>query len=163
MSEQIVAIVLSGALVIVGVVAYLVLRHQKELLQHRERMAALEKGLPTESATAHSSLPPHRIYFLRGMIWLFTGLALLAFLTVFFAATATNPVGDDLGFRLMHEKHLRELGATDEQVRQAMKQMTERRPDGPPIQLGMIGLVPAAVGVAYLLFYRAEQRRAGQR
>ncbi|MGH9675195.1 MAG: hypothetical protein ACRD44_18645, partial [Bryobacteraceae bacterium] len=124
---------------------------------------ALEKGLPAESVNLRSSLPPHRIYYLRGMIWLFTGLALMGFLSALIAVTQTNPQYDDLEFRLAHEKHLRALGATEEQVREAIRQSAKRRSDdGPPVALGLIGLVPTAVGAAYLLFYRAEQKRTAQ-
>jgi hypothetical protein len=46
--------------------------------RHKERMAAIEKGLelPPESLPLPEQMPPRARYLLRGLIWLGVGLAL---------------------------------------------------------------------------------------
>jgi hypothetical protein len=46
--------------------------------RHKERMAAIEKGLelPPESLPQPEPMPPRPRYLLRGLIWLGVGLAL---------------------------------------------------------------------------------------
>src|ERR1700693_3894536 len=46
--------------------------------RHKERMAAIEKGLdlPPESLPQPAQMPPRARYLLRGLIWLGVGLAL---------------------------------------------------------------------------------------
>ena len=46
--------------------------------RHKERMAAIEKGLelPPESLPQPEQMPPRARYLLRGLIWLGVGLAL---------------------------------------------------------------------------------------
>ena len=46
--------------------------------RHKERMAAIEKGLelPPESLPEPAQMPPRARYLLRGLIWLGVGLAL---------------------------------------------------------------------------------------
>ena len=46
--------------------------------RHKERMAAIEKGLdlPPESLPPPAQMPPRARYLLRGLIWLGVGLAL---------------------------------------------------------------------------------------
>ncbi len=65
---------------IIAVVAHF--KGKEREMIHRERMAALEKGLqpPVESEpSAFSGRPPApRNYLLRGLVWLFVGLGILA-------------------------------------------------------------------------------------
>jgi len=66
-----------GALIIWIVVWYR--RRMREIdCRHRERMAAIEKGLelPPESLPQPEQMPPLSRYLLRGLIWLGIGLAL---------------------------------------------------------------------------------------
>jgi hypothetical protein len=66
-----------GALIVWIVVWYR--RRMREIdCRHRERMAAIEKGLelPPESVPRPEPMPPHSRYLLRGLIWLGVGLAL---------------------------------------------------------------------------------------
>ncbi len=154
----------AAAFVLILVIAFLVMRHQKELLRHRERMATLDKGLPPPPAPPR--LAPHRIYLLRGMIWTMVGAMLtvlmLAFLSA--AATAEHPRPEDLlREKLWRQKNLRDMGATEQQIAEVERVRPENpRRSGPPVVMGLIGLVPAAVGVAYLLFYRSEEKRLAQ-
>ena len=66
-----------GALIVWIVVWYR--RRMREIdCRHRERMAAIEKGLelPPESLPQPEQMPPLSRYLLRGLIWLGIGLAL---------------------------------------------------------------------------------------
>ena len=69
-----------GAIALIALLAYF--RHRATELRHRERVAAMEKGI---------ELPPEPVlgrhaYLLRGLVWLFTGIALSIFLTAFAVA-----------------------------------------------------------------------------
>jgi len=65
-----------GAL-IVWIVAWYRRRVHEADCRHRERMAAIEKGLelPPESVPQPAQMPPRSRYLLRGLIWLGVGLA----------------------------------------------------------------------------------------
>ncbi len=99
------------------------LNHKRRLLEHRERMAALEKGLPIPppapaippEALMSSPLAPRDI-LRRGLLWLGIGLGTL---------TAMIMAGGEVA------------------------------------RFAFCGLIPAFVGVAYLIFYLVDpQRRA---
>ena len=51
-------------------------RHQRRLMVHRERLAAIEKGMVPASLNER----PLQVYFRRGLLWLIPGLGLGAFL-----------------------------------------------------------------------------------
>jgi hypothetical protein len=87
---------------------------RRELL-HKERLAAIEKGieLPQALLAESEALGPNA-YLLRGLTWLFTGVAIV----VFFLAVGSA------------EGNPRALAAS------------------------ALGLIPAGVGLAYLLIYR---------
>jgi hypothetical protein len=70
---------MSVPIIIIGLVAYF--SHQSREMLHRERMAALERGLPPPDEPPRNSGPQvsSRDYLLRGLVWLFVGLGLLAF------------------------------------------------------------------------------------
>ena len=122
--SQVVAII--GVICAVGLplsipIVYLGLNYERRRrmmeLHHKERMAAIERGmeippLPSEVA---SPPPPRRSTLLPGLIWLLVGLALTVGLSQINTSTG------------MH--------------------------------LGVWGLVPAAVGAAYLLYYFLEGRK----
>jgi hypothetical protein len=142
-----------AVLVLLAILAGLYFRYKKLQLAHQERMVALEKG----AAPVLSDLEQNgglRVYLLRGMIWLFTGITLTVFLAV---AVSTTDRSMDLEQRLWRTQRLKELGATEEQVREELARQPSRR--GPPLGLALIGIVPASVGLAYLVFYRSEKRR----
>jgi hypothetical protein len=111
------AIPLTALLVVlIIVVTSLYFRQRSRDLRHRERMAALEKGmeLPPEP------LPGRNTYLLRGLVWLFTGVAI----GIFFLAMST----------------------------------ADKDPELPAA--ATLGLIPAGVGIAYLVVYRVEGKRA---
>src|SRR5438477_12992187 len=65
---------------VIIVLPSLFMRYKWQTLRHRERMAALERGaqLPTDPVENAPWTP--RIYLLRGLIWLFSGIAAVIFL-----------------------------------------------------------------------------------
>src|SRR2546421_8554610 len=66
-----------GALIVWIVVWYRRRKHEIDC-RHKERMAAIEKGLelPPELLPQPEQMPPRSRYLLRGLIWLGVGLAL---------------------------------------------------------------------------------------
>ena len=132
----------------------LFLRYRKQLLMHQERMAALEKGAELPPIPPEGGLYTPRVYLLRGLIWLFSGIGLTVFLLAL-VNTAVEPV--PLSQRLYEAQHLRQMGAPEDQVKQMIdSRETSRRI---PIGLPLIGLVPIGVGFAYLIFYFGERKQ----
>lgn len=132
------------------------LRYRRRELQHQERMAAMEKGVSVPTSADFSDMvSTPRAYLLRGMIWLFTGVALvICILGV--SVTTRAPVS--LGDRIYQAKYLKEIGATAEQIQVALNDTTAVY--GVPPGLALLGVIPAAVGIAYLIFYRSEVNRS---
>src|SRR5438045_8030497 len=66
-----------GALIVWIVVWYRRRKHEIDC-RHKERMAAIEKGLelPPELLPQPEQMPPRSRYLLRGLIWLGVGLAI---------------------------------------------------------------------------------------
>ena len=66
-----------GALIVWIVVWYRRRMHEIDC-RHKERMAAIEKGLelPPESLSQPEHMPPRSRYLLRGLIWFGVGLAI---------------------------------------------------------------------------------------
>jgi hypothetical protein len=139
---------------VVGLFVYaLYMRFRRRELQHKERMAAIEKGVALPDLTDVEAGP--RIYLLRGMIWLLGGIALSVFLVVV-SATAQFPKSAEQRFR--EANAIARWGGTADQIKQAQNDTGSQ--DRVPYAVSLIGLVPVSVGVAYLIFYRAEAARS---
>jgi hypothetical protein len=122
-------------------------------LEHKEKLAAIEKG--AELPVVQSAAPwTPRTYLLHGMIWLFAGLASMAAI-IGIAATSIRPV--PMENRLFAVTDARSRGATPEEIEMLLKapHMEERIPIG----LGLLGLIPVGIGMAYLVFYRVESKK----
>jgi hypothetical protein len=138
----------------VGLFVYaLYLRFRRRELLHKERMAALEKGAALPDLTDIEVGP--RIYLLRGMIWLLSGLALSIFLLVL-SATTQFPKSAEERFR--EANTIARLGGTAEQIQQAQNDTGSQ--NRLPYAVSLIGLIPVGVGVAYLVFHRVETARS---
>jgi len=153
-AEQVVSII---ALVVGGViVTALVLRYRKRELQHKERLAALEKGMALPDLSPEGGFWSPRIYLLRGMMWLFGGIAIVVFLGAISSATQTAPRLED---RLWRAKNLKDIGASEEQIKKVMDDDTPVK--DMPGAVALLGLVPIGVGLAYLIYYRVESKSPG--
>ena len=131
----------------------LYLRFRRRELQHKERMAAIEKGVALPDLTDIEAGP--RLYLLRGMIWLLSGIALSVCLLVA-SATTRFPKSAEERFREANE--IARLGGTADQIQQAQNDTS--RQDRLPYAVSLIGLIPIGVGVAYLIFHRVETARS---
>jgi len=136
------------------------LRHRNQEMLHRERLAALEKGAEIRPTTREPLPWSPRIYLLRGLIWSFTGGALvIGLLGLSWAsyrphqesaqslAFEARSVSQSLGIPM---EQAREIVAKDEAARAGQY-------DGPGPAVALLGLIPLAVGLAYLIFYRSYQ------
>lgn len=81
------------AAVVIALVAYAAyrewLRHQRRTLIHRERLAAIEKGVdlpPLEQEQKRSSWNVQRTLLLAGLIWLSAGIGVFVTLSVIIAS-----------------------------------------------------------------------------
>jgi hypothetical protein len=155
----VVALVITGAFVLL--VQILWLRHRTAEMEHRERMAALEKGTAGPSGGTAAPWSP-RVYLLRGLIWLFTGAALtLAMAGVSFIAPAHHHQDAEQLARIARDVSANLQIPVDEARRIVAKQDADRAAEdsGIPLALAGFGLVPLAVGVAYLVFYYKDPSR----
>jgi hypothetical protein len=115
------------------------LRQQRRLIVHRERMAALEKGieLPAPAPDGQqSSWNVQRILLLAGLCWIAVGLATFAILSELIANAPPLP-------------------PPEVQIDRS------RIPDVSYIPKGLhvLGLLPMGLGVAHLIVYFVEKRK----
>jgi hypothetical protein len=151
----IIIMMLSAAAIIIG---SLVLRFKRQQLRHQERMAAIEKGAELPLERAERPAPPWspRVYLLRGLIWLFTGIGVGVFLLGISLSAGGHQT--TLGDRLWQAQNLRHQGATEDEIKQFMSSkepIHKEFPEG----FALIGLIPMGVGLAYILYYRGEDKR----
>lgn len=147
----------SVLLAVTGLVAYfMTLRFRRREMQHREWMAAIEKGVPLPELNGlETSMGGSRAYLLKGLVWLACGVTLMLFLGVW-TSTGQPP---SVETRVREAQQLRELGYTDQQILGLVAPIKPAHLIF-PIGLSLIGLVPAGIGVAYLVFHRLESRRS---
>ena len=155
-----------GAVLLVSAAALvawgLMLRFRRREIQHREWMAALEKGVPLpELSRLENGMNGSRTYLLRGLIWLACGLTLTVFLVGVWA-TSGNRTSLDEQIRLA-----REIGYTQDEIREMANDLRRQAlfrasTPGFPVGLTFVGIVPAGIGIAYLVVYRVESRRGRQ-
>ena len=135
----------------------LTLRFRRRELLHREWMAALEKGMPLPDLAAFESTEcGPRMYLLKGLVWLACGVTLSIFIGSLWLTTWERP---PVSAQIRDAQALRELGYSTEEIRRMIPFQPQREPDF-PVGLSLLGIVPAGVGVAYLVFYRGERSRS---
>ena len=137
------------------IVWHLILRFRKRELQHKERLAALERGMPLPDLTDVQPAWSPRPYLLKGMMWLFAGIAVVAFVGTLSITTGHPRTVED---RVWRARTLKNIGATEEEIKQAENDTTLE--DKVPPALALLGLVPIGVGLAYLIYYRVESKLA---
>jgi hypothetical protein len=132
----------------------LFMRYKWQTLRHLERMAALDKGAQLPMDPIESAPWTPRIYLLRGLIWLFSGIAVVIFLG---GLAMTDIETDSLERRMWRAEQLRSAGMPEEQWKRIINEplQHQRMPAG----LALIGLVPIGVGLAYLIFYAGERKQ----
>lgn len=137
------------------VLATMVVRYKQRELQHLERMAALERGaaLPAPSDPTLQPAPFHpRTLLLRGLLWLFSGIAItMALAGLAMAGQHQEPAW----VRVNEASHAKSNGATEAQILQIMN---DRHSDGPNPAIALIGLIPIGVGLAYLTTWQSQRR-----
>ena len=69
-------VALLAFLIFVPILAALYLRYRQKLMLHQERMSAIEKGTSIPLGREPAPWSP-RVYLLRGLIWSFSGAALI--------------------------------------------------------------------------------------
>jgi hypothetical protein len=134
--------------------ALLFLRNRKQHLLHLERMAAIEKGVALPAAQPERPWST-RVYFLRGLIWSFSGaalfLCLLGLSTVRRPPTASN--------RALEASRISQMtGISMHEAAQIVEKDAGQDPNQPPVSLPLLGLLPLSVGLAYLVFYYTGER-----
>jgi len=134
----------------------LFLRHREAMLRHQERLTALEKGIAIPLAEARQPKLP-RIYLLRGLQWLFVG-ASISVLLLTMSDASRRPLSFEA--KLSRAQLLKAQGASEAQVSEYLKSAGDETDGVPPASLG---LVPMSVGLAYLIFYRKETKRAEEK
>jgi hypothetical protein len=155
-----------GAVLLVSAAALvawgLMLRFRRREIQHREWMAALEKGLPLpELSRLENGMNGSRTNLLRGLIWLTCGVTLTVFLVGVWMTSNSRPSLDE------QIRQARDLGYTQEEIREMANDWRRQAlfrasTPGFPLGLTFVGIVPAGIGIAYLVFYRVESRRGRQ-
>ena len=142
------------ALVFACVAVFLALayRYHAREMDHKETLAAIEKGVKPPAPQSAPWTP--RTYLLHGMIWLFVGIASFVALTGI-AVTSRRQLSWEA--RLAEVNDARFRGATPEELKILLN--SPRQEEGIPIGLGFLGLIPIGVGLAYLIFYRIESKK----
>ena len=149
---EIIIILMILAVPVLGVA--LIVRFVQSSGRHRERLAAIEKGIAIPDLNSpRATMPDSRVYLLRGMIWLFVGIALtLALLGI--SLTSERP-------KYLAVMELKKstfiTDGTPEDYNEALKNLPHQY--AVPPALSLLGLLPIGVGIAYLLFHRAESTR----
>jgi hypothetical protein len=130
------------------------LRHRKQVMLHEERMAALDKGSAIPLGPEPAPWSP-RAYLLRGLIWSFGGAALIVCLLGIALSTHDRQSPEYNSYRARIVS--RNLEIPLDQARQIVEKDQADR--GLPAGVALLGVVPLAVGLAYLVFYFTDDSR----
>ncbi len=136
--------------VLVVVLSGLGFRYRKQWLVHKERLAALEKGTPIPSGPEPAPWSP-RVYLLRGLIWSFSGIAVIVVL-LGLSAASTHPLSPTtVEYRARDVS--RNLQIPMDQARDLIQRDRAMNAQVMPYGVAVLGVLPLAVGLAYLAFY----------
>ncbi len=90
------------ALVVIALIAFVAfqqwLRHHRRIIIHRERLAAIEKGIELpqiEQEVQHRGWDVQRLLLLAGLVWISVGIATTAVLSSLLSSPPTR-VTDDI-------------------------------------------------------------------
>jgi hypothetical protein len=129
--------------------------YQQQLL-HKERMTALEKGVAVPQAAEPAPWSP-RVYLLRGLIWSLAGAAIVICLLGISLTTQRHESNESKAYDA--QSIARNLGIPLDQAMQIVEKDAATNPHGAPPTIALLGLIPLAVGLAYLVFYYSDPRR----
>jgi hypothetical protein len=140
-------------------VTTLYLRHRNQQMLHQERMAGLEKGVLVPAPLAPAPWSP-RVYLLRGLIWSLTGAALMVCL---YGIALSNVRHDSASVMAYDAQSVaRNLQIPLDQAMQMVEKDAAAGNLGARTGIALLGLIPLAVGLAYLGFYYSDpSRKAG--
>lgn len=147
--EAVLLILIFAALIVI--LSSLYQRYRYLLLFHKERMAALEKGVPVPGGQTFVPWSP-RVYLLRGLLWSFGGVAVIVSLLGIAASSHRPEPADAVMWRARNISQ--NLNISMEEARQIAEKDRDRRQTGMPFSVALLGLIPAGVGLAYLVFYQ---------
>ncbi|MGO9241630.1 MAG: hypothetical protein ACLQBJ_12545 [Bryobacteraceae bacterium] len=152
--EIVMLLFVAGGLALLMVV--MVLRHGRAVLRHQERLQVIEHGgvLPSLDEERPKAPWSPRVYLLRGMMWLYTGIAITIMIGAM-SVSHSRPL--DMSDKLARIRDVRNSGATEQQLQQYTRELDAQR-NGMPLGAATVGLIPIGVGVAYLMFYRKEKQ-----
>jgi uncharacterized membrane protein len=137
----------------------LYLRHRNQQMLHQERMAGLEKGVLVPAPIAPAPWSP-RVYLLRGLIWSLTGAALMVCLYGIVLSTQHHGSAETIAYQAQDIAH--HLQIPLDQARQMAEKDAAAGNQGSRAGIALLGLIPLAVGLAYLVFYYSDpSRKAG--
>jgi len=147
---------LAAFLTLVLVLAVLYSRYRQKLMLHQERMSALEKGTPIPLGPEPAPWSP-RVYLLRGLIWSFSGAGLIVCL-LGLAWASQRPQSATLV--AMRAREISQgLQIPIDQARQIAEKDAAAQREGVPPGIAVLGVIPLAVGLAYLVFYFTDDSR----
>lgn len=139
---------------LVGVIVVITLNNRFRVreIEHKETLAALEKGVDLPARQSAPWTP--RTYLLHGMIWLFAGIT--SFVAI--AAISLTSIRPQTVEEKLHTASIiRAGGATPDEIQLLMNDR-QSKPQL-PVGLAFLGLIPVGVGLAYLIFYRVESKK----
>ncbi len=144
---------------LIVILAALYQRYRYLLLFHKERMAALEKGVPCPVGQTLVPWSP-RVYLLRGLLWTFAGVAVIISLIGIAASSHRPEPADAILWRARNISQ--SLNIPVEEARQIIEKDRDRRQTGMPFSVALLGLIPTGVGLAYLVFYHTGKGQPTQ-
>lgn len=135
-------VIIFVTVVVVLLTAYLFqlwVRHQRRLMIHRERLAALEKGVelpPLADEIQRGSSNVQRLLLLAGLCWVSVGIALFMTLNELAGGDLYFPIGTDASGVTWASIHIRQ----------------DIRP---------LGLAPIGIGLSHIVVFFVGRRRDG--
>ena len=156
MHAMTILVALVAFLVLALVLAMLYSRYRQKLMLHQERMSALEKGTSIPLGPEPAPWSP-RVYLLRGLIWTFSGAALIVCL-LGLAWASSRPQSATL-VAMRAREISRSLEIPIDQARQIADKDGAAERQGMPLGIALLGVIPLAVGLAYLVFYFTDDSR----
>jgi hypothetical protein len=152
-----IAMMAIGPVIVLG---SMYMRYRTRQLQHMERIAAIEKGVtppPVEEIETGLTGRAPREHLLRGMMWLFSGIALTAALLTISSGQGRPLTAEEKVQRATDARH---RGASDHEIEMLLNDPNARTGLGGEMPLGVafLGLIPVGVGIAYLIYFRMEKK-----